>query len=219
MQQRFRGRVMAEESPQSEAARRGRSCARDSGASAAMRNCGCKRFARQNPSQSSDQPFACGLAPMKLSVAQPNFSRDAMLACERFAQMPAALPSSGSSSSHSSSIHASRRRGPGLRAPAPEWPPLRATPRAHRPPPRTSRALGFQRPCANLPLGAALAPCIRARPRSRSAMRSRGSSRPTCNRTSGPPVQGLAVRLQCAVTPRPRSRPSCSRARSTRGGR
>src|SRR5438132_940831 len=38
---------------------------------AAMRSCGTSRLARQNSTQSSLQPFSCGLAPMKLSRAQP----------------------------------------------------------------------------------------------------------------------------------------------------
>ena len=59
---------------------------------------------------------------------------------------------------------------------------------------------------------------MRASPRSRSAIRSAGSSRPICRRMSGPPFHGRTLRARRAGSPErrgSRSRPSCSRARSS----
>ena len=67
---------------------------------------------------------------------------------------------------------------------------------------QSRRMLDFQRLAKDLRLVPAHAAFMRASPRSRSAMRSSGSSSPICNRTSGPPVQGLALRLQYATTAR-----------------
>ena len=113
-------------------------------------------------------------------------ARDAMLACERFRPDAGRSPHRAAAArADSSSIHAFSPSRPAASSAGTRMAPAFAQRRepigSGR---RTSGVFRLPAPCENLPLGAAHAPCIRARPDSRSAMRSSGSSSPICNRTS-----------------------------------